>query len=177
MLKQIKALLDQEKYESSIIKGGKDLPFYDRLLVFIGIDSKKRERILEISSQEQILHPEQKSSPKGYFRIQFQYFFLFAVEDTAMNQVANLLLFLNQQIDFPGLELNEVENKISYRYVWLTKGNGIDHVLILSIVGIIRLLLDLFTDTLERVAEGKTTFNELLEEIVQMAQGTRNNKT
>jgi hypothetical protein len=170
MLKQIQAMLDQAQFECSIVKAGSEFP-QDRLLVFLGVDGKRRERILEITSQEQVVNSEHKSPTKNYFRIQFQYIFPFLTQDLAINQVASLVLFLNHQVDFPGLELDELEGRISYRYVWLTKGNAVDDQLILSLLGIIRLLLDLFAESLERLAEGQATFNELLEEIIQMAKG------
>ncbi|MBA3723227.1 MAG: hypothetical protein H0W88_12615 [Parachlamydiaceae bacterium] len=172
MLKQIQIILDQEKFECSLINATEESP-QDHLIIFLGTDGKNREKILEITAQEQILNPEKKPSARTYYRIQFKYLFPFQVKDEAFNQVAGLVLFLNQQVDFPGLELNELENMISYRYVWLTKGGSVDSMLVLSIIGIIRLLLELFSESLERLAEGQATFNELLEEIIQMAQGAK----
>lgn len=175
MLKKIQSFLEQEKFECSILQATDELP-YDRLLIFLGLDSQKREQILEITAQEQVFKPEadaKKGQPHGYYRIQFQYLYPFAVEDTALNQVGSLILFLNQMSDFPGLELNELENQVSYRYIWLTKASGIDAPLILSIVGIIKLTLELFTASIERLAEGKATFNELLKEVIEIAQPTK----
>lgn len=170
VLEQIEKFLEKEQFDCSLVNSSEDVP-YDRLLVFLGLDYEKREQILEIIAQEQLTDPLVKSSPEeSYYRIQFQIPLSFKVEDLALNQVASLILFLNQLVDFPGLELHELNNQVIYRYVWLTKGSGIDSKLIISITGIIMLLLELFTASIERLALGKSTFNELLEEVIKIAK-------
>lgn len=170
MLRHIQSLLEKEQLECSLVNGTEQSPT-DHLLVFLGVDpNTNQEQILEITAQEQALDTKPtKSHSKEYFRIQFHYFFPFPIDDLALNQVGSLLHFLNQTLDFPGLELNELENRISYRYVWLTKGNHIDSTLLICIISVIKFILTLFSGSIERLATGKTTFNELLKEIIEIA--------
>lgn len=165
VLDLIENFLEKEEFDCTRIPSSLELP-YERLLVFIGLDYEKREQILEIVAQEQL----QISDQEKYYRIQFQLSFPFKVENLALNQVGSLILFLNQLVDFPGLELHELNNQVVYRYVWLAKKSGIDSKLITSIVGIVMLLLELFTPSIERLAQGNTTFNELLEEVIKIAK-------
>jgi hypothetical protein len=171
MLKQIYDYLIKANLDASLEAKSQALP-YDRLLVFLGADYKNRERILEITSQDQQLNQNLADSSAikdSYYRIQFHIPLAFKVQDLAIGQVSSLLLFLNQMLDFPGLELNELENQVSYRYILLAKDKGIDELLINSLIGIVLLILDLFTETIEYLAQGKSTFNELLEEIIKIA--------
>lgn len=162
MLKQIQDILEQHTMNCSF-RSIKDPSPVEQLLVFLGKDFKEREQILEILSEEQPL-----GKPHEYYRIQFYFKFPFQVQDQAFSQVASLLHFINQLLDFPGLNLDELHNEISYRYVWLTKINKIDSKLIMSIIGIILFILELFTQPIERVALGTITFNDLLQELVDL---------
>lgn len=172
MLKQIFSILESNNIEASIVKTTSPDIIHERLMVFLGIDSKNREQILEITTQEQILTPEKTqphtSSQKDYYRIQFLYKFPFDCKDEALNQAGNLLHFLNQTADFPGLELNELENKISFRYVWLTKTEAIDSFIIVSLIGVIQLIVALFSESIEKVASGEKSYNELLQEVISL---------
>jgi hypothetical protein len=170
MLNQIQDILEQEKMDCSLYPATEELPIA-RLLVFLGNDNQKREQILEISAQQQPfqLKSEESQAPSDdYYRIQFHFIFPFKAIDMALPQVASLALFLNQSLDFPGLELNELENQISYRYVWLVKQNGVDSKLVMTIIGIILFFSDLLAPLLERVANGSATFNDLLKEIIEL---------
>lgn len=171
MLNRIQKFLEKEQLECSL-HPAIDPAFLDRLLVWVGKDFKEREQIIEITSQEQPFHLTTPTS-EHYYRIQFSYLFPFKVEDLAIPQVASLLLFLNQLLDFPGLELNELENQVAYRYVWLTSTKGLDSLLAVSLIGLIALILDLFTQSIERLADGSTTFNELLEEVIHLTQNLK----
>jgi hypothetical protein len=181
MLKQIQSILDKEKFESTLLHASKEGFPYDRILLFLGTDSKKREQLLEITAQEQILKSSEQTSPadhpaKKYFRTQFRHVFPFSVEEMALGQIASLIAFLNQTSDFPGFELNELNNEVSFRYVWLTKGSAVDTTLIVSMIGIIQMVLTLFGQSIERVANGGTTFNELLKEVINMTDEAKKAK-
>lgn len=168
MLKTIQQQLEQAHVNCAYYEPTTEIPF-DRILVLLGQDNQQREQIVEITAQEQSLNFENTSpASTPVYRIQFQLLFPFTVEDLATSQMASLLLFINRLLDFPGLELDELDNQIYYRYVWLTKKQKIDVALILSILGIIVLVLQLFTPAIEAIANGTSTFNELLEEIIKL---------
>ncbi len=159
-LEKIQALIEEEELDCVFLEAD-EVVAYPRLLVYMGEDYRHRERALEISAQEQYM-PDKSHS--GYLRVQFRLVFPFPVHNMAAQDVGSLMLFINQMIDLPGFELHEVEDKASYRYVLMTAPHGLNSTLIASIMGVIMVFLDLFTETIERLAEGKSTFNDLLEE-------------
>lgn len=176
VLEGIKKILDQEEFACSLSSATEEAPF-ERLSVFLGLDAKKRERLLEVlAGQEQVSPeftlPEATSFP---YRIQFRAQLPFKVENLALNQVASLLLFLNQFIDLPGFELDELEGQVVYRYVWIAESTSINKPLILSIMGYIMLNLSMFSETIESLAEGKVSFNDLLSQIVKLADRSPKN--
>ncbi|MCE2983190.1 MAG: hypothetical protein LW832_06455 [Parachlamydia sp.] len=146
----------------------------ETLLVSFGLDAKQKEKTLFIQAFPMKLDTAQlKSEPiDSAYRIQFTCPFHFEALNAAMNQTASLLLFLNQLIDWPGFELNELTNKISYRIVWLVKESALDAQQILTLIGSIVLTTDLFSEAIEKIALGHSTFNDLLSEVEQLTSNT-----
>lgn len=167
-LKDLEAALKNENYDSHFLEPMDEFP-YERLLAFLGVDYKKREKILEVTLQQQEFAEGDSHAP-GYVRLQFQSTLPFDVNELFTSQVASLLLFLNHLLELPGFEMSEVDSKVRYRYVLLTDSQGVDAKVCFAIIGIIILILDLFTETIEKVASGEMTFNELLENILETAQ-------
>lgn len=173
VLNELKALLEKEEFDCTLIPSTMQVPF-DRLLVHLGLDAKERERLLEIMASQQPVSPEfvlPQSTPLPY-RLQFRIQLPFKVQDMALSQVSSLLLFLNQFIDLPGFELNELEGEVLYRYVWIIHPTAIDATLLMSILGSMMLNLGLFTDTIETLANGKMSFNELLAQVIKIAENS-----
>lgn len=173
MLQQFQKILADEEYDCSLVKATDEIP-YDRLLVFLGVDEKERERILEISSlKQEIMHGFDLGSAKSMegdiFRIQFLVKFPFSVKPEAGSQLSSLICYLNRVIELPGFEMNEIDLQVFYRYVLMYGEEKFNKKLFVSIVGIIMLLNELFSSTLDNVATGETTFNELLEKIVSIS--------
>lgn len=177
VLQRIQKILEAEEFTCSLFSANEQVPL-DRLLVFLGLDSKKRERMLEVIGIQPPINPEY-ALPQATslpFRIQFRIEIPFTIQDTSLNQVASLLLFINQFIDLPGFELDELNGKVIYRYVWLINSEAINATVIMSIMGAIMLNLSLFSETIESLAEGKMSFNDLLSQIVQMADRSQTPK-
>lgn len=173
-LKQIQTILEKEEFTCSLFSADEYIP-RDRLLVFLGLDLKKREQLLEVSAAQQPIASEY-ALPQGVslpFRIQFRVELPFKIEDLALNQVASLVLFLNQFTELPGFELDELNGKAIYRYVWIINPEVITATMIMSIMGSIMLNLNLFSETIESLAEGKISFNDLLSQIVEIANRSR----
>lgn len=175
LLESLKQLLENQQFECTLVSSDSNIPI-DRLLVFLGTDSKERERIVEIIANQieippEFSHPEAKSPPCN---IIFRASLPFKINDLALNQVASLILFINQFLELPGFELNELEGKISYRYVWITHHLQMldkeDSFLVMTIIGAMMLSLSLYGDMIESLSEGKLTFNDLLSQIVKMAE-------
>jgi hypothetical protein len=177
ILKEIQKILEKDEFDCSFFPADENAPL-DRLLIFLGLDDRKRERLLEIMAAEQQIPPEFILSPARHppYRIQFRIQLPFKVQDASLNQVASLLLFLDQFIDLPGFELDELNGQVSYRYVWVITSHAIEESLIMSIMGAIMLNLSLFSETIESLADGKMSFNELLSQIVKIADSARSSQ-
>lgn len=171
MLTQLQQVYDKENYPCTYINGNAESPI-DQLLLYIGKDYKEREQLIQITSQEQELAAEITKSAhvERYFRVQFKFSYPFTVEQIALGQISSLVHFINNQADFPGFELDELENRISFRYVWLLSGKSVDSLLVKSLTGIITLLVSMFCESLEKVSSGKATFDDLLKEIIDTAK-------
>lgn len=170
-LENIKKILEKEEFLCSLSTGTEELPF-DHLLVHLGMDGKGREKVLEVVGMLQQIPSEFSlaQSNNAPSRIQFRSLLPFIVTDEALTNVSSLLHFLNQSMDLPGFELNELEGKIYYRYVWITSASQVDPSSLLSVMGAILLNIRLFSETIETVATGQKTFNELLSEVVQIGK-------
>lgn len=169
ILQKIQTLLEAEGVECLLLSATKNLPF-DHLKVMLELDDKKRERLLEIvalpqQAQAEAVSPQVFNLPD---RIQFRVQLPFKVQDLALNQVASLLLFLNQLSDFPGFELDELEGGVAYRYVWISPSTLLDSPSLMSIVSAVMLNLRLFSDTIESLADGQTSFNDLLTQVTRL---------
>ncbi len=172
-LNKFQRFLDSSELDSTVLAGDTATP-HDRLLIYGGQDYQKRERIVEVTSQIQQLGQNLGAkSQVEYIRVQFQVTLPFKVVEFAARDTSSLLLFLNKMIELPGWEFNELDDRIDYRYVLLAKSDGIDEDLFAGILGVILLLCQLFTEVIEQIASGKRTFNDLMEEVVQIASKNR----
>ena len=175
VINQIKKILEDNEFDCSLAVESKEIPF-EKLLVDFGVDAKEREKVLEIISNP-LPFPELNSdlvssSSAVPYRIQFSSSLPFKIQDVALSQVASLILFLNQFIELPGFELNELEGQVIYRYVWINYPSSVDSPLLMSVIGSIMLNLSLFNDTIESLADGQVTFNDLLSQIVKIAENS-----
>lgn len=178
ILKQIASILEQGQANVTLVEASNDFP-YPRLLVFLGNDYKNRERILALSAQGQSLvglpgKHEMKSTE--YIRVQFQTTFPFLMKDNAVFEVGSLLHFINHVVELPGFEMDELDNKIFYRYVLLSSRPDTNPTLYFSILGLIMMLLDLFTEAIEKLATGEASFNEMLEQMIELTRQIQPNK-
>lgn len=132
--------------------------------VFLGLDFKERERVLEALLIKQQLTPKSESN---YFLLTLTQELPFQVKDFACSDIARTLSFFNANLDFPCFSYNEVKAKVAFKYVWLGSYEGINAQLVDALLGLAQYHLDLLSPDLERVALGEITFNELLEEGLQ----------
>lgn len=149
-----------------------------RLLIYVGADERRRGVAMEVTAQQYDLRElfKSASSPANAFmRIQFDLVYPFAVQDSAVVEVAQFLHFLNLQVELPGFYLNPLDNRILYRYVWLCNPAEIHSKLPLSIVGIAMFFHNAFGPILERLGGGKETYLSLLEEVLRTASSLTKN--
>lgn len=165
-LQDIIKILEDEQLECNIMTSpieGDD----DKLFVFLGNDRSGNLLTLEIILQEQLMiAPSKDKTSSDYHRIQFSLPIPVEVRDFAVSDTARLLTFINKNIDLPGFEYDEIDGKISYRYVLL--GHELDPrgLCILGIIGNIITFTEIFDETIATIASGKATFNEMLEQAV-----------
>lgn len=178
VVEKIHKILDKEKFEcSSYLSGQKESlrgPLYrDFILVFLGINQDKQERILEISVTD--LNPSLSASdhPKvSYYRIEFITEIVLDLEPFATTQLESLILFINHVLDWPGFDLDELRGRVFYRYVWLVKESSIEGKAFTQLIGNLIMTLDLFEEMLRLVGEGKTSFDKLLEQVLELQKQT-----
>lgn len=171
-LVQFQSILRDEEYDCALVDATDVVP-YERLLVFLGLDEKDRERILEVTILKQELMKGMeltKSIEPDFFRIQFQIGFPFSALPETSNQITSFVCYLNRMIELPGFELNEIDLKLFYRYVLLYGEEKFNKKMFISIVGMIMLTLELFSHSLEKIAVGEMTFNALLEQIISLGE-------
>lgn len=167
--------LRKEEYDCSLVEASEEIP-YERLLVFLGLDEKERERILEVTALKQEFMKELglvEPKEAHLLRVQLQVGFPFKIQPTASAQIASLVCYLNRMVELPGFEMNEIDLQLFYRYVLMYGEKRFNETLFISIVGLIMLSIELFGSTFDKVATGEVTFNELLEQIIEIAKNTK----
>lgn len=171
VLKSIQEILEKDNFVCSILPQTESAPL-EMLLVSAGLDPNQKEKVINITAIPQQLESSTASPAltERYFRIQFSTPLPFEALPSSLHETASLILFLNQLLDWPGFELNELTNKVSYRYAWLTKESNVDAYQILTIIGSLLLSIEMFGETIEQIASGRSTFNELLAGIVDFGE-------
>lgn len=168
LLNQIHNFLEEHEYQSVFVEASEKLPI-DSILVVLGLDHQQREQKLEIVEFAQNLNmakPSEGIEIPEISRVQFKVLLPYKAEDLAMNDVAAFLHFINQSIDLPGFEFNELEGLVMYRYVWITSSLTLDPSILKTILSVIGLNVGLFSEVIESLALQKTTFNDILSDIV-----------
>lgn len=166
-LKKIQDLFTKAEISCSLFDAEDPYPI-PRLVVFGDLDSIGRERHLEITVQPLILKEavsEESAESSRWGHLQFDCPFPFTVQDTAMADVAQFLHVLNLQLEFPGFFLSYGDNCILYRYTLVYDLNHPPETVILSLSGFALFIHDAYGDVLEKLALGKATFLEMLQEI------------
>lgn len=176
-LNHLMQLLKDEGLDCTIIEANQEV-FTPSLLLFQGLDSKKRERVTEITIDEQILPAQFEEIEKldiqsGFFRLRVQTMVPIDFVPATAAQVASTINFLNGLIEIPGFYANEIENKIFYRQTQLISDHDLEKYLLIGLVGFHRLVLETFTDLLESVATGQMTYLQILEEIHKQTEVKR----
>lgn len=145
------------------------------LKVYLGNDGKHRERILEIVVDEQILPGhfadyERMKIASGLYRLQLQSTFPIEFQYQTAPNLASAINFINTMIELPLVILDEANDKIYYRNVQLLAQEEFNKTLLLGMIGMHRMILDVFSDLLEKIGSGKITYIEMLQEIEKYLQ-------
>lgn len=163
ILKLIEKIGKDHELDTSLFYPDNDIP-KAILTLFLGADSQKRPFVLKITADEQLLNPNVET---GIYRISLQVKLPFKIKAESFSQTSNLVSFINHFSDFPGFELDEIEEDVYYRYILMIDEKGMKNELILGIIGMIKFLIDIHAESIETVATGKMTYDQLLSEALK----------
>lgn len=168
-LKRIEMLLKNEQYATDVLEVTEE-SMHPCLLVYLGKDSDKRDRILRIYVQEQAISeallPDDKEPKTTIVTLVFELEFPFEFDPYHTPQLGSLLHFINNQQKMTAFSMDEVHNKIYLRYHMMTAAEGINTQVLLAILGILMFLYDLHYKSIEEVAAGHLTFDEIAQQII-----------
>jgi hypothetical protein len=144
----------------------------EQLIVALGPDEKGRDLVLSVRSSALPIDQKQFSSSKeavegstkSYNFLQFACCLPFKVQESALWEMARMILLLNKGLELPGFELSEVDGIVYYRYVLPVVDNHVEETLLICLFGTIDFLVKGFTDKLEQIATGAKTAQQLVEE-------------
>ncbi|GAB4228585.1 MAG: hypothetical protein Tsb0021_06070 [Chlamydiales bacterium] len=166
-LDTIRSSLEEQGFECTIQK--EEIPY---LLLYVEPDEKGRDYIFTITLKEQYLssQPGPDLKEEGHilhFALDYNVLLPINPKDVALPETARYLCFINRNSQFPGFELDEIESKIYFRVVQFFHSDRWEKEYIHATVGLVLLNLHLFHRDIERVALGKTTMIEILEEALE----------
>ncbi len=171
ILSYVQELLDEKEQPSTLMETSEDFP-YERLLVACGSSSDGQEEILEITAHPQ--HFEgvftQEKLSDAYYLLQFQFGVPIEIPPENVNQVSNTLHFFNRLLHCPGFELDEISDKVIYRYVWFIKKKGIDAFLLMQVIGNLQLCFKMFSPYIKEIAQGKYKLEDILKKVLDLTQ-------
>ncbi|MBA3604139.1 MAG: hypothetical protein H0W50_11000 [Parachlamydiaceae bacterium] len=179
-LDTIKTFLEALDYTSVIIPKSNDIP-KDQLLIKLDPDFKSRERFLLIRTASQDLCANDallgiQSPVQKYQELQFIVTLPFYILDGQIPDLARLILLINKGMEIPGFELSEVDKMIFYRHAFVVSEDHLDERILLSLVGMIEVLLETFSEMLESVAIGTKSLQQIVEEAKKMIEIKNNQK-
>ncbi len=126
-------------------------------------DHSGRDQIMKIKIDSQEINSEVKYH---FTKIEFLVEYPFGYNPLASSDLARLIAFLNRFSDMPGFELDEVEQKILFRHVFLGKEDQADPIFLTSIIGLILMYIDLNVESIEKVAKGERSFDSVITELL-----------
>lgn len=150
-------VLTEQGYNCQIFEKSPQTP-HRYLNVDLDVDPKGRSRVLEMRIDSYSL-PSAKDGAELIIHLFSPYPFL--VKEEAVGEMARLMMFLNKGLDTPGFGLDESSKLAFFRYGVLTYNGQQSAQLLMAIIGMIRLLMDTFTDQVEAVAGGVTARDAL----------------
>lgn len=169
-LKNLQKILVNEQYDTKILEITEEslLPC---LIVYLGKDKAERDRILKIFVQEQEmgegLIPEKNESKSIILSVLFELEFPFSFDPYHTPQLSSLLHFINDQHKVTGFGMDEAHQKIFLRFHTVSTVEGISVKVLLSIIGIMMLYYDIHYESIEEVAKGEVTFDEIAQQIIE----------
>lgn len=169
LLETLGSMLKEEGMDCAILDTHNEIPC---LQVYLGEDHQGRERILEISADEQLVPASYKGIAdmqveRGIYRIELRTHIPIDFQPEQASNMASAINFINGLLELPGFISNEVSNDVYYRTVQISSSQEFNKTVLIGLVGMHRMALDTFSGILEKIGTGEMTFLELLDEIVR----------
>lgn len=168
-LKSIESVLKSQEFPCTFLPASSELP-NDYLFAYLGNDFADRDIVLQITVVEQILDPEDtiegvKMFSDHLYHLQFLVKLPYTVKNESIPDLARLLLLFNKSSDIPGLEYCEADNTLFWRHVMLCNLPEIDPYILISLIGVILTVTEVYGPYIEAVATGKNSLQEAVQKI------------
>lgn len=170
LYEKLESIFKEYTIDAKFKEAGEDKGAKDTFHIFIGLDSEGRDSFIQLVPSE--YSAPRELIPDAPMRVSLEFNLEFPVRFSAytLYDIARLVSFLNASVDLPGFYISEMDDSVGYRYVWVGDGKGIDHQLILGLMGSITILRDLYISVIEDVSVGKKTLDQVFEQIVQATE-------
>lgn len=171
-LNEIKTFLDSLRYPSHIVAPTEGIPT-DQLAVVLEPDEFQRGRLLIIRSLPQDLSTMDgllgiTSSKRSYREIHLIVTLPFYVSEEKMAETARTILLINKGLAIKGFELSEADRLIFFHHAFVVPEDDLDARILLSLFGMIEILLETLSQTIESVATGKQPLAEIIRQAEDM---------
>lgn len=134
----------------------------EQLVVPLGIDANGEDRAVVIVIQEPELEEGEVEQPDDIRLIKFIGVMVVQVVPDASADMARLISFLNHMVEFPGFIYTETMHSVNFLYALPVVGAGVQGQQLVSVIGLIGSMIDLYQDTIQQIGSGKVSFEDLL---------------
>ncbi len=160
ILEDFEKLLDQQGFFSLRHPASESVPF-PHLTVKLEKDEKDRERLLYIKMEEDVLSlplgPNQPDNTESF--VQIYTILPFDVPRESIWEVLRILNFFNKSLPTPCFLLDEDGGKVYCRYSFVKPGTVISAETLFSLLGMMSLWIDTFSESIEQTALGTPMAN------------------
>ncbi len=134
----------------------------EQLVIPLGVDMNGEDRAVVLVLQEPELEEGEVETSDDIRLIKFIGIMSVQVVPDAATDVARLVSFLNHMVEFPGFIYTETMHSVNFLYALPVVGSGIQGQQLVSVIGLIGSMIDLYQETLQQIGSGKVSFEQLL---------------
>ena len=134
----------------------------EQLVVPLGVDANGEDRAVVLVLQEPELEEGEVKQPDDIRLIKFIGIMSIQVVPDASFDMARLVSFLNHMVEFPGFIYTETMHSVNFLYGLPVVGAGVQGQQLVSVIGLIGSMIDLYQETIQQIGSGKVSFEQLL---------------
>lgn len=156
-------LLKKEEFDCILVESADPVP-HEKVVVSLGKGSGDIPQFLDIYYSEQ---PAGPLSTKGFTYKTYTFSTRYSLEynSDTVYETARFVNLLNTLVEIPGFEINELEQLIRYRYIFLSSAE-IEKELLLTIVGMHIFAVDMVLPLIDSIVSGKASFEDILDIVI-----------